>query len=923
MPSIEEKFRSLDADTLMRLGAPTGASEEDVLDSDGAVVGRVRRFGNGVILWRRSTELAFAVYGAIYARYQIAGETRGALGWPLSDELEVPHGRVSHFEHADIYWNGGEGYIVFPSPPRDTRDPAAFGEWSVIGSSGVVGIHAALLRNGNVLFFAFKPPSDPNAAPTPQQYGVASVFNPRTLEVTTPSHEGRLPELDNVFCSGHAFLGDGRLLVFGGDREGNPEISQRWAPVRRMYVYDPVPSRFYDAGDMREPRWYPSGATLADGKVLLVGGDAAVDFGHSSNIVSETFDPATSRVTNNAVARLGSTYPIVFTLPDRRVLVHAVTDSQFIDVAAGATTGTVLPAAARPNRASRTYGDEGTAIMLPLRHDATPPHRASVMLIGGGGPGGINAPATASCEVLDVGVPAPAWRLTSPMHHPRVMPDAVLLPDGTVFVCNGSRTGHADAGAAPVFESEVYDPAADRWVEMAHMTVPRLYHATALLLPDGRVLVAGTDASWNPPPYNTSELRVEAWSPPYLFRGPRPRVSRTPLTMGYGQRFQIDSPSAARIDHIALVRAGSVTHSLNSDQRYLTLPIEARRRGQIEATSPPDGWLAPPGYYLLFALVGGVPSAGAFVRLDHGLSVHYPIRWPVEPFSALPYLIIYRPPQPPRHPVPGPDPEPRPIAPRTMDLLAQLRRSDAQCPLVVRLAGADPRADLARLAKLCGGDDAGRWLGVLIVKKARLKKLLEEASPWRNVLVLTDDPGGGWSRAIGKTGKTTTGEATAVLSAAGKLVRRYDGPMNVATLAKALKKEPPGDASLLLSGETSVLLHDPLGDVSVDLAAGGSLDLAKSKARRLTVCFWCSLAPESLDALERICKERAPKGTEVLAVNDGDDPTMAAKLVKERGIRATHAVDPERKLAARLGLVAWPTVIELDAARRVTAVRYP
>jgi hypothetical protein len=130
------------------------------------------------------------------------------------------------------------------------------------------------------------------------------------------------------------------------------------------------------------------------------------------------------------------------------------------------------------------------------------------------------------------------------MAQPRVMPDAVLLPDGTVFVTNGSSTGFADNGANPVYDAEIYDPRADRWTTMAPMLLPRLYHATALLLPSGQVLTAGSDSQWNPDPFHVSEYRIERYSPPYLFRGPRPTVLSAPTALRYDDTAHVRYSSA-------------------------------------------------------------------------------------------------------------------------------------------------------------------------------------------------------------------------------------------------------------------------------------------------------------------------------------------------------------------------------------------
>ena len=276
----------------------------------------------------------------------------------------------------------------------------------------------------------------------------------------------------------------------------------------------------------------------------------------------------------------------------------------------------ILEAAARPDRASRTYGVEGTCALLPLRPTSNPPYRASVMMIGGGGPeGGISASATATCEILDTGAPSRQWRLTAPMANTRVMPDSVLLPDGTVFVCNGGRRGQSDNSASPVFDAEIFDPRTETWTTMANALVPRLYHATAILLPDGRVMTAGTDGSWNPPPYNVGELRLELFSPPYLFAGPRPTLANAPQGVQYNQTFEIETPDAQQIDEVVIVRCSSVTHSFNFNQRLVELRIASRTPTTVSVQAPPDGFVAPGGIYLLFVLKDGVPSMARYLQV--------------------------------------------------------------------------------------------------------------------------------------------------------------------------------------------------------------------------------------------------------------------------------------------------------------------
>jgi hypothetical protein len=590
-------------------------------DETSVANGRFNEFQFGAIYWTPALG-AHEVHGGIHARYAAdGGPAHSGYGFPTSDEQDVLRGRMSHFERAAIFWDRRDAYVVYPAPQPSTRDPLEAGRWEMAPfTSGVIGVHAALLHTNQVLFWSFRPPDDPTQDPNPPLYAVSAVLDLATGSLLHPSYEGPLPDLDNIFCGAHAFLPDGRLIVVGGDREGYV----RPTPVKAIHEFipgGPGGGHWHYLGDMRKPRWYPSATTLPDGRVLIVGGHARSDIAPLEiNNTFEVYDRATGLTPQTGVLdilRPGTAlYPFLVVLPNRTALVHANTTTQFLDLQTFQVLPGTLEAAARPDRASRTYGVEGAVALLPLRPTSAPPYRASVMLIGGGGPSaGLSAPATRTTEVLDTGANPMAWTLTAPMTHPRVMPDAVLLPDGTVFVCNGSDQGQSDNSAAPVYEAEIYDPKTDTWKLVANALVARLYHATAILLPDGRVLTAGTDGSWNQPPYNVGELRIELFSPPYLFAGPRPTLAQSPGGVQYDQTFPVSTPDASSVDEVVIVRCGSVTHSFNFNQRLVELTIVSRTASSVTVKAPPDGYVAPPGIYLLFLLRQGVPSLGQFLQV--------------------------------------------------------------------------------------------------------------------------------------------------------------------------------------------------------------------------------------------------------------------------------------------------------------------
>jgi hypothetical protein len=165
---------------------------------------------------------------------------------------------------------------------------------------------------------------------------------------------------------------------------------------------------------------------------------------------------------------------------------------------------------------------------------------------------------------------------------------------------------------------ELYDPATDTWTALCPMRVPRLYHSTALLLPDARVLVAGRDGHFNVPPYKWPEHRVEIFSPPYLSAGPRPVIAAAPSRLIHGERFPVavGGVSPGDVARAVLISPGSVTHSFNMSQRAIALRIAGAAPDGLLLEAPPSAGVAPPGDYMLFLVSSrGAPSIAAFVKL--------------------------------------------------------------------------------------------------------------------------------------------------------------------------------------------------------------------------------------------------------------------------------------------------------------------
>ena len=143
---------------------------------------------------------------------------------------------------------------------------------------------------------------------------------------------------------------------------------------------------------------------------------------------------------------------------------------------------------------------------------------------------------------------------------------------------------------------------------MAPQQASRMYHSTALLLPDGRVLSAGQD--------NGSLQRYgEIFSPPYLFKGARPSIASAPSSVSNGGTLQFTSPDAANLTSVVLIRPGSCTHEINTDQRSVPLTFTVSGTS-VSATVPANVNVAPPGYYMLFVVnSNGVPSVAPWVHV--------------------------------------------------------------------------------------------------------------------------------------------------------------------------------------------------------------------------------------------------------------------------------------------------------------------
>ena len=544
------------------------------------------------------------------------------------------------------------------------------------GITGLVGIHTHVLPNGKVLSWEGHN-ADTYANPafhTSHAYVWNSNPSVRSGGRVYPMvYEHYDDEDSNIFCSGHSFLSDGRLLVAGGHYSGgivergitlanptpNPNLpvnntnSLDYIPPTSLNPLIPNVNDYIGLRDvnifnyrgqfnpahaldgiwltqqnsfllaMQYRRWYPTNTTLADGRVLVTAGQRyGGPVGTKTTVqaeIPEVYTPGgygSWRSVNNAARRL-PLYPWMFQAPDGRVFNAGPNfRTGFLNLTTATINGTMPDTwTDGPLHQLRMAQNNGTTYEESNRGAGTAVMYApgKVLILGGGAASGV----TSTTELIDLNLASPQFVAGPSMAYARTHLDATLLPDGSVLVTGGTNsisTSDADA----VLPAELWRPGnklnpGGTWTTLNAMHVPRLYHSTAVLLPDATVLTTGGGQGGG---YQTHP-DYQLFTPPYLCKGyPRPQISSAPQAVAYGQSFTVKSPQAANISRATWVRLSSVTHSFDMNQRFMDLYPVPNQAGDLRITAPTNANVCPPGHYMLFLIdANGTPSHAAIMRI--------------------------------------------------------------------------------------------------------------------------------------------------------------------------------------------------------------------------------------------------------------------------------------------------------------------
>ncbi len=482
------------------------------------------------------------------------------------------------------------------------------GAWSAVIPLPNNPIAASLLPNGKILTWSsnneFSFEGDIGASASQTQ---TALFDPvtqqSTLRVVTNT-------LSDMFCPGITVLADGRVLVNGGSSSASTNI------------YDPKTDAWSASAPMNIARGYNADVMLSDGSVLTLGGSWS---GVTRDRIGEVWSAESGWGTRPGVSAApitgpdpedaalgrvsrGDNHMWLFSVSNGLVF-HAGPSAQMSWIT---TSGNGAQASAG-NRGDDAYSINGQAVMYDV----------GKILKTGGAPAYQAAAATAGTYVIDINAAVAdlnnpvVVRKTAPMAYPRAFANGVALPGGQVFIVGGQTYATLFSDDRAVLVPELWSPASETFTQLAPMQTPRVYHSTALLLPDARVFVAGGGLCGGGCPANHEN--AEIFSPPYLFNqdgspAVRPVIRTAPATALLGSTVSVTADTAKL--KFEVLRVSATTHAVNNDQRRIPLAVAASANTTYRLKVPSDPGVVPPGYYMLFGInAQGTPSVARMVKI--------------------------------------------------------------------------------------------------------------------------------------------------------------------------------------------------------------------------------------------------------------------------------------------------------------------
>jgi galactose oxidase len=518
--------------------------------------------------------VVFPAAGARYVRLTALTEAGGRGPWSSAAEITVL---------------GPTGSVV-----------SQRGSWGAPIGFPLVPVAAAQLPNGKILTwssYAVDQFSD-----SPGGLTVTATYDPATGVVTQRSvtQTGH-----DMFCPGISALADGRIIVTGGNDSD------------RTSIYNPATDAWTSGPDMTTPRGYQASATLSNGQVFTIGGSwsggvGGVDTGHKAGEVWSAANGWKALPGASVVPMLtADANPNGDYRKDNHAWLFAWSGAKVLQAGPSRAMNWYTTSGTGGVSAAGTRSDDGDA----MNGNAVMYDAGKILTIGGA-PSYEQSNATANAYVLTINGSTVSTRKVAPMANTRAFPNSVVLPDGKVAVFGGQNFPVPFSDNTAVLSAEIWDPATEKFTALAPAAIPRVYHSVALLMPDGRVFTGGGGLCGAGCPTNHPD--AEIFTPPYLIAADgtaasRPAITSAPSTAANGASITVATNRA--VTGFSIIRMGTATHSVDTDQRRLALTPTAVTGG-YRLTIPSDKGVAVPGYWMLFAMdANGVPSVAKVIRV--------------------------------------------------------------------------------------------------------------------------------------------------------------------------------------------------------------------------------------------------------------------------------------------------------------------